>query len=362
MGASLAAAFADGHWGRYHGPYTEQLIDRLAGTHQVEHVHLCSSGTIAVELALRGLKVGEGDEVVLAGYDFPGNFRSIEAVAARPVLVDLDPSGWFASSQAIEEALTPQVRAVIVSHLHGSLAPMRQLRELADRRGFALVEDACQSPGALVDGRPAGSWGDVGILSFGGSKLLTAGRGGAVLTNRDDVAQRIRVFTDRGNDAFPMSQLQTAALLPQLDSLADRNAVRLQNAQRLLAQLKHLPLLESLQPDSFSATSTGEPAGNRPAFYKLGWLLSAAGTDSTTRRWLIAALQAEGIAIDEGFRGFVRRSSARCRTVGSLDRAAHAAAGTLILHHPALLQPTDYIDRLARTINEVVAALPQSPR
>ena len=357
---SLNAAFADGNWGRYQGPYIEQLSNQLAAQQSIPHVHLCSSGTVAVELALRGLKIGPGDEVVLAGYDFPGNFRCIEAVGARPVLIDLAAGDWTVNAETIEQALSPQVRAVIVSHLHGSLADMQAIRELADRSGFAIVEDACQATGAMVQGKPAGSWGDAGILSFGGSKLLTAGRGGAVLTHRADVAQRIKVFTDRGNDAFPLSQLQAAALLPQLETLAARNAARLKNVQRLLNAVRDLPWLESLSltPDCMQA------------FYKLAWLIVPEGNNETlpdeaglqlqerARNWFIAALKAEGVAMDEGFRGFARRSSSRCRVAGTLKNAARAAAGTVILHHPALLESPEYIDRLAVAIRGVANQMP----
>ena len=115
------------------------------------------------------------------------------------------------------------MRAVIVSHLHGGLAAMPEIRAWADLRGVAVVEDACQVPGARIAGRLAGTWGDVGVLSFGGSKLLSAGRGGALLTDRSDVVQRIKIYSERGNQAYPLSELQAAVLLPQLESLAERN-------------------------------------------------------------------------------------------------------------------------------------------
>src|SRR5688572_19374145 len=139
---ALAAAYADGSWGKYDGPHGQLLAARLREMHQVEHVLLCSSGTIAVELALRGLKVGPGDEVILGGYDFPGNFRAVEAIGARPVLVDLaghgrphapreefvsrieTPTMWHLDPEQVKGAISPQTRAVIASHLHGSLAPM----------------------------------------------------------------------------------------------------------------------------------------------------------------------------------------------------------------------------------------------
>src|SRR3954469_19455276 len=128
--ASLAAVYQDGSWGKYDGPNCRNLEAALRELNQVEHVFLCSSGTIAVELALRGLKVGPGDEVILAGYDFPGNFRAVEAVGATPVLIDIVPRRWHLDPTKVSEAASPRVKAILVSHLHGVLAPMREIRAI----------------------------------------------------------------------------------------------------------------------------------------------------------------------------------------------------------------------------------------
>jgi perosamine synthetase len=319
--------------------------------HGVRHVSLCSSGTIAVELALRGLKIGAGDEVILAAYDFPGNFRAVEVVGARPVLVDLASGSWTLDPAALPAAISPQTKAVVVSHLHGTLAQMRLICDIAQQHGLAVVEDACQVPGAIVQGKPAGSWGDCGILSFGGSKLLTAGRGGAILTSRDDVVQRIRIFSQRGNEAFPLSELQAAVLVPQIPKLAAANQRRLAAAGQLLALVGSVPgvLSPSLAVDG----------QNQPAFYKLPWLLTGNnnGCDSPQfeqfRRRFIAAIQAEGVMMDEGFRGFARRTSNRCRVVGDLASARRAAAGTVLLHHPVLLESEQTIAQVAEAIRKV---------
>src|SRR5439155_4506547 len=119
--AALESAYADGTWGRYHGPHSERLKALLADLGGVSYAWLCSSGTIAVELALRGLKIGPGDEVILAAYDFPGNFRAIEAIGARPVLLDLAANSWTLDIEQVAAAISPQTKAVIASHLHGSL-------------------------------------------------------------------------------------------------------------------------------------------------------------------------------------------------------------------------------------------------
>jgi dTDP-4-amino-4,6-dideoxygalactose transaminase len=352
--AALSTAFADGSWGKYDGPHTQRLSARLSELHGGASVLLCCSGTIAVELALRGLKIGAGDEVILAGYDFPGNFRAIEAVGARPVLVDLAAGNWVIDPEQVAAAVSPRTKAVIVSHLHGALADMRRITELARQHGLAVVEDACQSPGAMVQGRIAGGWGDVGVHSFGGSKLLSAGRGGAIVTPHAEVAQRIKVYSERGNQAFPLSELQAAVLVPQLERLAERNARRRQGAGRLREQLAAESRL-SLVADA--------SAESNPAYYKVGMLYwpalsEGAAAEPIRRRRYIAAIRAEGVAIDEGFRGFAGRSTARCRRVGNLPHAKAAAAGTLLLHHPVLLSSEEQIDRVAAAIRKVAEALP----
>jgi perosamine synthetase len=352
---ALAAAYADGSWGRYHGPHVERLRESLCKLCDGKFAWLCSSGTIAVEIALRGLKIGAGHEVILAAYDFPGNFRAIEAIGARPVLVDLAADMWTLDVEQVAAAISNETKAIVASHLHSSPADMRRLREIADRRGIAIVEDACQVPGAIVCAKPAGSWGDCGVFSFGGSKLLTAGRGGAIVTSREEVLQRIRIYCERGNDAFPLSELQAAVLVPQIPQLAAMNQRRLQAVQWLLKECGTIsgltPLRLPTQPE------------NQPAFYKLPWLLSGNidACDSVQfeerRRSFITAMQAEGVAIDEGFRGFARRSGSRCRVVGQVPSARLAAAGTVLLHHPVLLESADTVRRVGRAIRKVAERL-----
>ena len=342
--AALEAAWADGSWGRYDGPHGRRLAERLAEMHGVEHAWCCSSGTVAVELALRGLQISDGDEVILAGYDFPGNFRAVEAVGAVPVLVDIRRRTWCLDAAQLDAAWGPRVRAIIVSHLHGGLAAMPEIVAWARGHSVAVVEDACQAPGAAIDGRLAGSWGDVGVLSFGGSKLLSAGRGGALLTPRSEVLQRIKIYSERGNQAYPFSELQAAVLWPQLERLAERNQRRLDNAKRLLGLCREFSALEPV---------TWDAASGHPSFYKLGWLFAEQRAGLRRDRFL-AAVQAEGVAMDEGFRGFALRSQRRCRKVGELPNCREAAQATILLHHPILLSPPSETDRVARAIEKVV--------
>lgn len=342
---ALHEAYRDGSWGRYHGGHVARLEQRLAEMHRVDHVLTCGSGTFAVELALRALKVGAGDEVVMAAYDYGGNFLSVHAVGARPVLVDVDGDNWNLAPENLTAAIGPATRAVIVSHLHGGLVPMREVMDIAGRQGVAVLEDAAQAPGARVQGREAGTWGDVGVLSFGGSKLLTAGRGGALLTNRADVAQRARLWLQRGNHVCPLSELQAAVLGPQLDRLAERHARRLRAVRLLQEQLCGVP---GLRPFRNRAWEVSEPA-----YYKFGFQFDAEcfGLD---RERFVAAMRAEGIAVDAGFRALqVGRSPTRWRSASPLPEAERAHQGAVVLHHPILLGEDSDLDQVARAAAKI---------
>ncbi|HWG43087.1 MAG TPA: aminotransferase class I/II-fold pyridoxal phosphate-dependent enzyme [Gemmataceae bacterium] len=344
---AMQSAYRDGSWGRYHGGHVERLEERLASAHGVRQALTCGSGTFAVELALRALKVGHGDEVVMAAYDYGGNFLSVHAVGAKPVFVDVDADNWNLAPEQLTAARGPATRAVIVSHLHGGLVPMREVMEFAQRQGVSVIEDAAQTPGARVQGRPAGTWGDVGVLSFGGSKLLTAGRGGALLTRHADVAQRARLWLQRGNHVCPLSELQAAVLLPQLDRLAERNAQRLRSVRYLGERLRPIPGLRPFY--------NGDIEDSKSGYYKLGFQFDAERFGLSRARF-VAAARAEGIALDEGFRALhIGRSPSRWRGIGPLTEAERAHHGTVVLHHPVLLGTAADVEQVALAIEKIHA-------
>lgn len=336
--AALDAAWRDGSWGKYHGGHVERLEAALAAYHGVKHCLTCGSGTFAVELALRALKVGPADEVILAAYDYPGNFLSVHAVGATPVLIDVQASDWQLDPQRVAAAIGPATKAVIASHLHGGLVAMPALRTIADRHGLTIVEDACQSPGALVKEGRAGTWGDVGVLSFGGSKLLTAGRGGALLTNDNAIHQRAKLWQNRANVVCPLSELQALVLLPQLEKLDARNAQRLDRVRLLRTLLADVPGLRLLANEA------------SPAFYKVGFQLDTAAF-GVSRDQLTSNARAAGVALDEGFRALhVGRSPSRYRAGGTLTEAERAQRDCVILHHPVLMESAESIEEVARVL------------
>ncbi|HTI49568.1 MAG TPA: aminotransferase class V-fold PLP-dependent enzyme [Planctomycetaceae bacterium] len=336
---------ADGSWGKYHGPHVAELTDLLVMAHGVPHVIPCASGTAAVELALRSVPVGPGDEVILAAYDFKGNFGDVLAVGATPVLVDVLPGNWNLDAAQLLAAISPRTRAVIVTHLHGGVVDMPAVVAVARAKGLTVIEDAAQMPGARIHGRMAGTWGDAGILSFGGSKLVSAGRGGAVLTARDDLAQRIRLYTQRGNEAYPLSELQAAAVIPQWQELERANARRAESVAWLSERLEQRPGLKAFR---------NADSDSRPGYYKLGLQYEPGAFAGLSRDQFAGAVRAEGIALDSGFRALHKTHSARrFRAVGELACATRADAGVLTLHHPVLRESEHELAQVVAAVERV---------
>lgn len=343
--AALQQALADGSWGKYHGPHVARLTELLAEFHGAPHVILCSSGTAAVELALRGAGIGAGDEVILAAYDFKGNFQDVLAVGGTPVLVDVRPDNWNLDVERIPAAIGQRTKAIVVSHLHGGVVDMPAVMQIARGRGLLVIEDAAQMPGARIYGRVAGTWGDAGVLSFGGSKLVSAGRGGALITSRDDIAQRVRLYTHRGNDAYPLSELQAAVVIPQWASLAAMNAQRAASVAWLAECLAGVAGLSSFK---------NRPSESQPGYYKVGFQFDSSPFEGLSRDAFAAAVRAEGVALDPGFRALHKtHSSRRFRSPGDLSIASRADEGILTLHHPVLLGEGGEVQQIVSAITKV---------
>lgn len=367
--ALMHAAQNDG-WRAYDGPQSERLRCLLMARFLRQHVRLCSSGTLAVELALRSLHLDSQDEVMLAGYDFPGNFRAILDAGAMVRLCDLQPGGWTVHVEQLEKVVSSHTRAIVISHLHGTLAPVHEIVRWARQRGIIIIEDVCQEPGAEIwDAKNncfgnAGSLGDLSVLSFGGSKLLTAGRGGAVMTDHATYAQRMTVYSERGNDAFAMSELQATVLIPQLENLSADNARRREAATQLKRHLGSFPWIQGPRSgiQGFSA------------FYKYGLTIALHAdelnriqritkTDGQDRSQmevfrdsLVARLQQHDVPIGAGFRGFLRRSRRRCWREGNYEHSQSMAESTMVLHHSALMDPITgecQIDRFVHALHKI---------
>jgi dTDP-4-amino-4,6-dideoxygalactose transaminase len=244
------------------GAEVKAFEDAFAHYIGVRHCVAVNSGTAALHLALLALGIGPGDEVITVSHTFIATSEAISAVGARPVFVDVDPVTYTMDPAKVEAAITSRTRALLPVHLYGYPANMDALLAIAQRHNLLLVEDACQAHGAQYKGRMAGSMAAAGCFSFyPGKNLGACGEGGAMVTNDDALATKIRMLREHGSLQkyvhlipgynFRMEGIQGAVLavkLPHLDSWNDRRrAIAQRYNERLAGQGVILPAEE---PDS----------------------------------------------------------------------------------------------------------------
>ncbi len=164
----------------------------------VRHAVAVNSATAALHLALEALGIGRGDEVIVPTYTFAASAEVVRYLGARPRLVDVDPATANVRASDIESHIGPRTRAIEVVHIGGLSAEMEPILELARHHGLAVVEDAAHALPAIHNGTSAGTWGDVGALSFYATKTVTTGEGGMLVTGSDEIADRARVMRLHG--------------------------------------------------------------------------------------------------------------------------------------------------------------------
>jgi dTDP-3-amino-3,4,6-trideoxy-alpha-D-glucose transaminase len=228
------------------GPELERFEGAFAAFCGTSFAVGVSSGTAALEIALRALGIGPGDEVIVPTYSFIATAEAVSTVGATPVIVDVEEETALITAEIVEAALTPRTRCVIPVHLFGRPVEMDPLLALCRERGIAVVEDACQAHGALYRGRPVGSLGDAGCFSFYPTKNLGGwGDGGALVTNDAVLDEQVRLLRSHGESprhhhrlatgTHRLDTLQAAILEVKLRHLADWNQRRRDAAGALRA-------------------------------------------------------------------------------------------------------------------------------
>ena len=235
------------------GPEGEALEQDLAKHVGVAHAIGVASGTDALRLALAAVGVGPGDEVITTAFSFVASASTIVMAGATPVFVDIDPATYALEAEGVARAITPRTRAIVPVHLYGHAAAIDRIAELGRAHGVAVIEDAAQAIGATYAGRPLGAWGDAACLSFYPTKNLGAcGDAGMILTNRSDLAERLRRLRHHGDGgryrhlelgySSRLDDLQAALLRVKLGRLEAWTAARRRIAARYHDALAGLPL------------------------------------------------------------------------------------------------------------------------
>ncbi len=225
------------------GPAVTQFEKNFAQFAGAKHAIAVNTGTAALHSAIMAVGVKQGDEVVLPSFTFVATAEAVVLAGANPLFADIDPKTYDLSPSAVEKAITKKTKAILPVDLYGFSADMKPLREIADKHGLALVEDAAQAHGATYEGKPAGAFADAACWSMYASKNIMTGEGGVVTTNKGQIAETLRMIRTHGEKAkyaslilgtnYRMSEIQAAIGNVQLTRLPEFVAKRRHNAQHL---------------------------------------------------------------------------------------------------------------------------------
>jgi perosamine synthetase len=179
---------------KYHVRF-EQTFAEYIGSRFAVALPSCTS---AIHLSLAALGVGPGDEVIVPDVTWIASVAPISYVGATPVFADIDPDSWCLDAASFERCITTKTKAVIPVDLYGNMPDLASIKEIAKAHGIAVIEDSAEAFGSEIAGQKAGTFGDTGVFSFHGSKTMTTGEGGMLVTDRQDVFDRVLFLRDWG--------------------------------------------------------------------------------------------------------------------------------------------------------------------
>jgi dTDP-4-amino-4,6-dideoxygalactose transaminase len=258
----LLEVLHSGKWSVFTGDKVKTFQERFARYQQARYALCVPSGTLALELALLSLDLTPGDEVIVPAYTFIATVSSALRLGLRPVFVDIHPDTYTLDPALIPAAITPKTKAILPVHLAGQPADMDAMRSIAAHYSLHVIEDACQAWGAEWQGQRVGALGALGAFSFQNSKNITAGEGGALLTNNTGLYERAWSLHNVGRTRsgawyhhellgsnLRMTEWQGAILLAQLERLEEQYPRRERNARFLEQALAQIGGLVPLPED-----------------------------------------------------------------------------------------------------------------
>jgi len=294
-----------GQWWSVGGTKVKEFAEKFAAYQDCKHGVCVPNGTIALVVALQAVGVGAGDEVIVTPYTFIASASSIVQANAIPVFVDIDPDTLNIDPGAIEAAITDKTKAIMAVHIGGMPCDMDRIMQIARKHDLRVIEDCAQAHGACWNGKKVGSFGDVGTFSFQASKNLTAGEGGIVVTNDDEVGDMAWSIHNVGRIKggawydhpilgcnYRMTEFQGAILLNQLKKLDSETARRNENALYLAERLSKI---DGIKPQFRDKRVTTH------AYHLFIYRYLAEEKTGVPRAKFIEAVNAEGIQAVVGY-------------------------------------------------------------
>ena len=361
-------------WWRTPGTRTLEFERKFASYHQAKHGIAVTNGTAALEVVLAALGVGPSDEVIVPDFTFIATASAVLAAGALPVLVDVTPDTYCLDPTLVEERITDRTKAIIAVHMGGHPADMDRLPEIARRHGIRLVEDSAHAHGSEWKGRKIGAIGDIGTFSFQASKLITAGEGGIIITNDDELERQARSVHDCGRmpgewfyshfiygSNYRLSEWQGAILTQQLSRLDKQATIRTKNAAYLDDVL---PEIEGISPQKH------DPRCTRNGHYAYIFHYESSTFADLPIKRFIEALEAEGIPTQASYPPIheldlfksgeylnrlpqEQRDAGKRILKGDFPNTRRAAWETVWLPHPVLLGTRDDTARVPEAIRKI---------
>ncbi len=302
--AAVEEVVRSGDWGGIPGERAKAFAAKFAAMQDAK-CGICSmNGTTALEIALKALGVGPGDEVIVPALTFYATASAAIFLNARVAIADVDPDTLTISPESVESLVTDRTAAIMPVHLGGQIANLDAILEIANRHGLLVVEDCAHMHGGKWRGRGVGSWGDAAGFSLQQSKAMTSGEGGITLTNDGGVDEICHSLINCGRFRegdvirkqvlgwnYRLTELQAAILHVQLERLPGQNERKRANAERLESRLRELPGIELLKPyEGVTAR----------AFYSYAFKYVGAEATGVSRWRFCEAVKAEGIPLTGG--------------------------------------------------------------
>jgi len=304
--AAVEEVVRGGRWGGFPepGPKAAAFEEAFAVYQGARHGILMANGTVTMEVALKALGIGWGDEVIIPALTFAATVYAPIAAGALPVIVDVTPDTWTIDPDLVEAAVTPRTRAIMPVHLGHQMADMDRVMEIARAHGLAVVEDCAHAHGQRWNGTGAGCIGDFGSFSHQSSKIMTAGEGGSLLTNDDRLARLAHSIIDCGRPKDDAEMEYTFGANYRLGELP---------AALLTVAMRRFPAQQEQRAElgaSFEELAAGvpgvrvmphDPRITRWSFYRYVLAIEPDGFAGRTNGVICDALEAEGVGAWTGY-------------------------------------------------------------
>ncbi len=258
----LLEVLKSGKWGSLHGEKTKEFENLFKNYHNAKFAKAVSSGTTGLYASLRTLDIKPGDEVIVPAYTFIATASVILEAGGVPVFADIDPETYNISPESVEEMISSRTRGIIPVHLGGHPADLSSLKKIAEKKGLFILEDSAQAWGSEWERKKIGAIGNCGVFSFQSSKNITAGEGGIILTNNEDLAEKIASYVNCGRmegktwykhyllgSNFRITEFQSAILIAQLERYEKLRKKREENALYLSRKLSEIEGIKPLKRD-----------------------------------------------------------------------------------------------------------------